>query len=81
MSEQSQPQVAVPVVLPTDDQLPASKGDVRTAKDDIRREMRLTVGLCLLGGQTVAALVGSYLAAPGPTQAALEAVVSSIPLV
>jgi hypothetical protein len=53
----------VPVLLPPEDQRIATVADVQSAKNDIRREMKLWGALLGLGGQALAALIAGVLTA------------------
>lgn len=44
-----------------DDERLVTKGDLQKSEESLRREVKLWVGIALLGGQVVAALVSSFI--------------------
>ena len=69
---------AVPVLLPPEDQRIATVADVMTAKDDIRREMKLWGAVLGLGGQALAALIAGLVAARPETPAQVAQAFSAL---
>jgi hypothetical protein len=60
----------------------ATKEDLTAAKDDLRREMRLWLGLGSLGGTSLAGLLGAYMSGGAVTRGggqALSLVIDALP--
>ena len=53
-----------------------TKGDLDGVKDDLRREMKLWLGLGIAGGNVAAAFVTAYLKDPQTPHSALNAITS-----
>lgn len=51
---------------PADDVALVTKGDLKDAKEDLRREIKLWTGIGLVGGQALASLVASLVTGKNP---------------
>lgn len=66
---------AVPALGAPDPLRVATRGDLDEIKTDLRREMKLWLGLGVAGGNVLAAVVAGYLGhTPAPVRAALHVI-------